>query len=107
MLLSSKDLQTFLMNNMTFEEYSHNDIYQLYAEIMNRDGMIERYSMMSQESLDKRLVEWSNVYHGWIVKKGSGRKAIYYKRYIHRCSLSKSELRDRVINKLKSVVKWR
>lgn len=107
MLLPTKDLQRCLRDNMTHEEYTHNDMYQIYSEILRRDGMIERYSTMSQESFDKRLTEWSGVYQGWIVKKGRGRDAIYYKRYIHRCGLSKQALRDRVISKLRSIVSWR
>lgn len=107
MLLSSRDLQRCLRDNMTSDEYTHNEMYRLYSEIMRRDGMIEIYSTMSQGSFDKRITEWSGVYQGWIIKKGIGRDAIYYKRYIHRCGLSKQALRDRVNKLLRSIVPWR
>jgi len=99
MKLPSKELQQFMRDNMTSEEYDHNQMFVLYSEIMDREGLYQKYSVMTQVSLDRRMLEWK-----WLIKKGEGRHAIYYKRWCHRTDKSRPQILKDVINKLRGIL---
>lgn len=103
MKLPSKELQQFMRDNMTSEEYDHNEMFTLYMGIMDREGLYDKYDTMTQVSLDRRMLEWS-----WLIKKGEGRHAIYYKRWCHRTDKSRPEILRNVINRLVKLrdIKW-
>lgn len=101
-----KELGGFMNDNMDREKkYTIHEFYMLYKSILNRDGMIEKYSVMSETSFIKRLGEWSKP-GMWLIKKGRGKKAIYYKRVIHRSGISAADLKSRA-NDIINCVKGR
>ena len=76
-------LEQFMQDNMDRAKvYTISEFYMLYKSIMNRDGLIENYSVMAKDSFRKRAGEWIKP-GGWIVKNGHGVEAIYFKRVVH------------------------
>ena len=49
---------------------------------------------MAKDSFRKRVGEWLKP-GGWIVKNGRGVTAIYFKRVVHRSSISGAELKKK------------
>lgn len=104
-----KELEQFMEDNMDrVKKYSVHEFYMLYKSILNRDGLIENYSLMSETSFIKRIGEWSKP-GKWLIKKGRGKKAIYYKRVVHRSVISAADLKKRaneIINCVKRRLPW-
>ncbi len=105
-LIPSKELQGFIRDNMFDVEYGANDMWMLYERIMRRDKIVDVYAIMSQPSFTKRINEWSSVEGGWLIKKGIGEEALFYRRRFHRCNLSRPELRRRVMARYRRLRGW-
>ena len=97
--LPHKELEQFMLDNMDrYKVYTLIEFYALYKSIMNRDGLIENYSVMSQESFRKLAGEWSKP-GGSVVRFCRLKKPVYYKRVVHRSPISAAELKKKA-NKL-------
>jgi len=100
--LSSSDLQYMLRSNMGFAEYSFCEFYQLYLEILNRDRLIN-IEPLSKIKFRRKLQWYTSVDGSWLIKRGAGKKAVYYRRMISTCSLSFKELRKIVRGWINSI----
>ena len=70
-----------LRNELSYDrDYSLDELYAYYHQIMNRDAFCE-LGTVKKDTLRKRLDEWCAVHDGWLVKRGEGKAARYYKRY--------------------------
>jgi len=87
-------LQQFLRDNMTYQEYSFDEMWMLYTEILSREGMLE-YKPMYGDSLRRALNQWADVEGGWLIIDKTGIAPIYYKRCCHRNNLSRKKWHDR------------
>jgi len=91
--LSRKHLQQFMRDNMTYDEYSFDQMFMLYKELLNRDGMLE-YEPMSIGTLKRLINEWANAEDGWLIRSNNGIAPKYHKWRCHRNNLSRKGLRD-------------
>jgi len=75
-----KELEQFMRDNIVRDKiYTPHLLYGVYQDILKRDGLIEKYSVMTHTSFVKRIGEWSKP-GKWLIKKGRGKNAIYSKR---------------------------
>jgi len=97
--MESSVLQYHLRNQMNTDQgYSFKGMRMIYLIVMKDfDGE----KVISEKTLKNKLSEWSHVQDGWICKHGEGKKAVFHKRFIKRCPLSKYEYLRRVHEKLK------
>ncbi len=78
--LPRKELEQFMLDNMDrYKVYTLIEFYALYKSIMNRDGLIENYSVMNQESFRKLAGEWSKP-GGTVIRFSRLKKPVYCKR---------------------------
>ena len=101
--LPHEELEQFMLDNMDrYKVYTVIEFYMLYKSILKRDGLIENYSVMNQESLRKLADKWSKP-KGTIIKYGRGKKAVYHKRIVHRSNISAAELNRKVNDVLRCI----
>jgi len=76
MRLSSKDLQTFLQLNMGYRKHSLNELYDVYAGILNRDRFLE-YEVMGRNSFRLKLNAIGDVEGSWLIVEGIRKTRTY------------------------------
>ncbi len=107
--LPHEELEQFMLDNMDrYKVYTLIEFYMLYKSILKRDGLIENYSLMNQESLRKLAGKWSKP-KGTIIKYGRGGKVVYQKRVITGSNISAASLKARaneIIECAKRRVMW-
>jgi len=89
--------------------YSLKELYALYILRMSVDQRIRSYERMTIGSLEKRAREWSKP-GMWMVKIGRGEDRVYFKRVVHRSSISAAELKKRaneIIDCVKGRLPWK
>jgi len=105
--IPSELLQQFIRDNMTYEEYKPWQMVEIYKGVMDRELFLGKYPVMTDESFRRRISEWAKVDGGWLIRKGTYNERIFYKRPIHRCTLSRAELLKRVLKKMGELRPWR
>ena len=74
-------LNYHLRNELIYDrDYSLDELYAYYHQIMNRDAFCE-LGTVKKDAFRKHVAAWASVHDGWLVKKGEGKTARYYKRY--------------------------
>lgn len=86
---TSKEAQQTIRSNMTYKEYSLSELWMDYQKVMARDIMITDFVPMKYKWFRQRLGRWSRVDGSWLIKKGHGKEAVYYKRCCHRHNKSR------------------
>ena len=61
------------------QKYSHDGMYALYLQVMAIDEFIDEDEMLD-ESLYRLLRAWISLDGTWLIKEGTGKKAVYFKR---------------------------
>lgn len=111
--LPHKELEQFMLDNMDREKvYTLPEFYALYKSIMNRDGLIENYSVMNQESFRKLAGKWSKP-GGPIIRYSRLKHPVYHKRVVHKSNISATDLKKKaneiincVAGRIPSWLKW-
>jgi len=86
--LSHEELQKLIRSNMGYDRnYTDNDIWYIYTEIMNRDSFIGKYIKMEEGSLRRRLADWSSSYTSWLICTQKDNRRIYSLREPDMCCI--------------------
>ena len=97
--LPRKDLERFMRDNMSRDKvYTLPELYRVYLDLMRRDGMIERYSVIQDVTLRRRTCDWE-----WMATIGKGDSRVYFKYFKY--PTLREECRD-IINDIKGWIKW-
>ena len=97
-IISSKDLQKLLKRSVGFREYSLNEFYDFYLDILNRDRFLQ-IEERSKDSIRRSLENWTRVENSWIAKRGVGKNAVYYRPFVGLMSLKELTDKGRAIYK--------
>lgn len=101
----NKALQYQLRSRMSKDgEYSLKEMKTFYHQIMNLDVFIvEPYNA---DLFRRKISGWGIVHDGWLIKRGKGRDAVYYKRFTKRSNRSLKEVRRCIKRKLLRITPW-
>lgn len=82
-----------------------------YIQYMTADEA-RKHPLMKPRTFKDLINLWAKAPDGWLIKKGVGKNARFYKRknYIWRCHMSQNKLIARVAKKLRGMkrsVKWK
>lgn len=87
-----EELERNMRNNIFRDkDYTLHELYMLYQSIMQREGYYQKYSQMSEGSLERRAYDWP-----WLIRSGIGEEAKYAKRATHRSKMTCAQLKAKV-----------
>lgn len=101
--LPRKDFEYLMKSNMKYDEYTSEQLYIVYLNVLNRDYFISKYESMEFKSFTRRLGDIIHTHNGWMGKDGKGKTATYYRYPVPMCNLSMKQLHDKAIELLENV----
>ena len=97
------------------ESYDYKEMRSEYIKVRNeyiRNMTVDeanKHPLITKKTFENLISLWANSPDGWLIKKGRGVNARFYKRrgYIWRCHMSQDKLIKRVAKKIMSMTKLR
>ncbi len=102
-------LQYQLRKNMNCDEsYDFIKMRGVYTRFMCETEEFKELPLIKTKTFKNLINSWSHSPDGWLVKKGVGVEARFYKRrgYVWRCRLSGKDLGKKAVDKLRGIKSW-
>ena len=80
MHLPHSKVKKYFIEHMGADEYTLDQMFKMYMELMNCEGIFRVYTPIKESSMDSYLRQWTREKNGFLSRKGRGDKALYSKR---------------------------